>query len=151
MKKAVDEVDKCRMTLKWTYAMAYYLDKGNEKELFEDNQRLVCALASSVRRMLIWFFGAGIWRRLLRTFRSCSSLLSKQRISPRCARRSLIRRYALFLARVISSQLLNCTTRFTCRSATKLSWKIPPADSWKEDGSGTALSTDSIKRHSTLL
>jgi len=27
------------MTLKWTYAMAYYLEKGNEKELFEDNQR----------------------------------------------------------------------------------------------------------------
>lgn len=41
MKKAVDEVEKCRMTLKWTYAMAYYLDKGNEKELFEDNQRWV--------------------------------------------------------------------------------------------------------------
>ena len=39
MKKAVDEVEKCRMTLKWTYAMAYYLSKGNEKELFEDNQR----------------------------------------------------------------------------------------------------------------
>ncbi|EIW83372.1 RING-5 domain-containing protein [Coniophora puteana RWD-64-598 SS2] len=39
MRKAVDEVEKCRMTLKWTYAMAYYLDKGNEKELFEDNQR----------------------------------------------------------------------------------------------------------------
>ncbi|KAH7889015.1 RING-5 domain-containing protein [Phlebopus sp. FC_14] len=39
MKKAVDEVEKCRMTLKWTYAMAYYLEKGNEKELFEDNQR----------------------------------------------------------------------------------------------------------------
>jgi ariadne-1 len=41
MKKAVDEVEQCRMTLKWTYAMAYYLDKGNEKELFEDNQRFV--------------------------------------------------------------------------------------------------------------
>ena len=41
MKKAVDEVGKCRMTLKWTYAMAYYLDKGNEKEMFEDNQRWV--------------------------------------------------------------------------------------------------------------
>ncbi|KAK1228577.1 hypothetical protein PQX77_008380 [Marasmius sp. AFHP31] len=39
MKKAVEEVEKCRMTLKWTYAMAYYLGKGNEKELFEDNQR----------------------------------------------------------------------------------------------------------------
>jgi len=32
-------VEKCRTTLKWTYAMAYYLAKGNEKELFEDNQR----------------------------------------------------------------------------------------------------------------
>lgn len=42
MKKAVDEVFKCRMTLKWTYAMAYYLDKDNQKELFEDNQRCVC-------------------------------------------------------------------------------------------------------------
>ncbi|KAI0338229.1 hypothetical protein BDW22DRAFT_1363103 [Trametopsis cervina] len=39
MKKAVDEVSKCRMTLKWTYAMAYYLELGNQKELFEDNQR----------------------------------------------------------------------------------------------------------------
>ena len=40
-KKAVDEVIKCRMTLKWTYAMAYYHAMGNEKELFEDNQRCV--------------------------------------------------------------------------------------------------------------
>ncbi|OBZ70843.1 Heat shock protein hsp88 [Grifola frondosa] len=39
MKKGVDIVNKCRMTLKWTYAMAYFLEKGNEKELFEDNQR----------------------------------------------------------------------------------------------------------------
>ncbi|KAI0948939.1 hypothetical protein AcW1_008674 [Taiwanofungus camphoratus] len=39
MKKAVDEVIKCRTTLMWTYGMAYYLEKGNEKELFEDNQR----------------------------------------------------------------------------------------------------------------
>ncbi|KAJ7699291.1 hypothetical protein B0H17DRAFT_1129353 [Mycena rosella] len=37
--KAVEEVDKCRMTLKWTYAMAYYLAQGNQKDLFEDNQR----------------------------------------------------------------------------------------------------------------
>lgn len=39
VKKAADEVFKCRMTLKWTYAMAYYLAKGNQKQLFEDNQR----------------------------------------------------------------------------------------------------------------
>ncbi|KAJ7213142.1 hypothetical protein GGX14DRAFT_620319 [Mycena pura] len=39
MKKAVEELDKCRTTLKWTYAMAYYLAKGNQKDLYEDNQR----------------------------------------------------------------------------------------------------------------
>ncbi|RPD54443.1 RING-5 domain-containing protein [Lentinus tigrinus ALCF2SS1-7] len=39
MKKALDVVFRCRMTLKWTYAMAYYLASGNDKELFEDNQR----------------------------------------------------------------------------------------------------------------
>jgi ariadne-1 len=39
MKKAVDIVENCRTTLKWTYAMAYYLETGNEKAMFEDNQR----------------------------------------------------------------------------------------------------------------
>ena len=47
MKKAVDVVFRCRMTLKWTYAMAYYLALGNEKELFEDNQRYVLRLCLS--------------------------------------------------------------------------------------------------------
>lgn len=39
LKKAVDIVTECRMTLKWTYAMAYYLARDNMTELFEDNQR----------------------------------------------------------------------------------------------------------------
>lgn len=39
LKKAVDIVTECRMTLKWTYAMAYYLARNNMTELFEDNQR----------------------------------------------------------------------------------------------------------------
>jgi ariadne-1 len=39
MRKAVAVSEVCRTTLKWTYAMAYYLEKSNEKELFEDNQR----------------------------------------------------------------------------------------------------------------
>jgi ariadne-1 len=39
LKKAVDTVTECRMTLKWTYAMAYYLARNNMTELFEDNQR----------------------------------------------------------------------------------------------------------------
>lgn len=48
MKKAVDEVIKCRTTLMWTYGMAYYLERGNEKELFEDNQRCALSCTSSV-------------------------------------------------------------------------------------------------------
>ncbi|KAF7319610.1 RBR-type E3 ubiquitin transferase [Mycena chlorophos] len=36
---ALEVLDNCRVALKWMYAMAYYLAKGNEKELFEDNQR----------------------------------------------------------------------------------------------------------------
>lgn len=39
LKKAVDTVTECRMTLKWTYCMAYYLARNNMTELFEDNQR----------------------------------------------------------------------------------------------------------------
>ena len=53
MKKAVDEVFKCRMTLKWTYAMAYYLEKDNQKELFEDNQRFVTAVGLTFNVMLM--------------------------------------------------------------------------------------------------
>ena len=47
LKKALDEVLRCRMTLKWTYAMAYYLEKDNNKELFEDNQRCVVYFSCS--------------------------------------------------------------------------------------------------------
>ncbi|KNE57025.1 hypothetical protein AMAG_02785 [Allomyces macrogynus ATCC 38327] len=39
LKRAVDIVMSCRMTLKWTYAFAFYLDRTNMTELFESNQR----------------------------------------------------------------------------------------------------------------
>jgi ariadne-1 len=39
LRTAVDKLVQCRMTLKWTYAFAYYLARNNETELFEDNQR----------------------------------------------------------------------------------------------------------------
>jgi ariadne-1 len=39
LRKAVDTVVQCRMTLKWTYAFAFYLAKNNHTEIFEDNQR----------------------------------------------------------------------------------------------------------------
>ncbi|KAI8147405.1 hypothetical protein BJV82DRAFT_595364 [Fennellomyces sp. T-0311] len=39
LKKAVDVTVECRMTLKWTYAFAFYLEKSHQTEIFEDNQR----------------------------------------------------------------------------------------------------------------
>ncbi|KAG0017119.1 hypothetical protein BGZ80_008604 [Entomortierella chlamydospora] len=39
LKNAVDVLTSCRMTLRWTYAFAFYLVKDNMTELFEDNQR----------------------------------------------------------------------------------------------------------------
>lgn len=41
LRKAVDTLSVCRTTLQWTYAMAYYLERNNFTELFEDNQRCV--------------------------------------------------------------------------------------------------------------
>lgn len=35
LKKAVDVTVQCRMTLKWTYAFAFYLARTNETEIFE--------------------------------------------------------------------------------------------------------------------
>ncbi|ORX40624.1 hypothetical protein BD324DRAFT_640543 [Kockovaella imperatae] len=38
-KQAVDTVIRARITLKWSYCMAFYLKRNNQTELFEDNQR----------------------------------------------------------------------------------------------------------------
>nr|ODN99997.1 ariadne-1 [Cryptococcus depauperatus CBS 7855] len=38
-RQAVDTVVKARITLKWSYCMAFYLKRNNQTELFEDNQR----------------------------------------------------------------------------------------------------------------
>lgn len=35
LKKAVDTLTQCRMTLKWTYAFAFYLSRSNETVIFE--------------------------------------------------------------------------------------------------------------------
>jgi len=39
LKKAVDILCRCRQTLRYTYAFAYYLRKNNHTEIFQDNQR----------------------------------------------------------------------------------------------------------------
>ena len=86
MKKAVDEVFRCRMTLKWTYAMAYYLQKGNQKELFEDNQRFGDPLVWSTSALGLTTT-LGTSRRRSRTYPSClSNRLTPKRLAP-CARR----------------------------------------------------------------
>jgi ariadne-1 len=38
MQNAVDALTRCRLTLKWSYAMAFYLAQGNQKQIFEDLQ-----------------------------------------------------------------------------------------------------------------
>jgi len=39
LRSAMDVTVSCRMTLKWTYAFAYYLVSNHQTDLFEDNQR----------------------------------------------------------------------------------------------------------------
>jgi ariadne-1 len=39
LSKAVETLGKCRTVLKWTYAMAFYLAKNNQTQMFEDNQK----------------------------------------------------------------------------------------------------------------
>ncbi|EIN07986.1 hypothetical protein PUNSTDRAFT_135502 [Punctularia strigosozonata HHB-11173 SS5] len=38
LRRAVDELSRCRATLKWTYAMAHFLAQGNKKQMLEDIQ-----------------------------------------------------------------------------------------------------------------
>ncbi|CAL1703315.1 unnamed protein product [Somion occarium] len=52
MKQAVDELTKCRVSLKWSYAMAYYLAPGNHKEIFEDLQANLEAAVEELSQML---------------------------------------------------------------------------------------------------
>ena len=86
MKKAVDEVFRCRMTLKWTYAMAYYLQKGNEKELFEDNQRFGNPFPRQISAQGLTI-APGTSKRPLRIYPSCSSSQSIQKRLASCVRR----------------------------------------------------------------
>ncbi|KZT24051.1 hypothetical protein NEOLEDRAFT_1135582 [Neolentinus lepideus HHB14362 ss-1] len=52
METAVDELAKCRRTLKWTYAMAHFLAAGNKKEMFEDLQANLEKAVEDLSQML---------------------------------------------------------------------------------------------------
>ncbi|KAI9593066.1 hypothetical protein BDF19DRAFT_387664 [Syncephalis fuscata] len=52
LRTAVDKLVECRMTLKWTYAFAYYLERNNQTTLFEDNQRDLEMAVESLSELL---------------------------------------------------------------------------------------------------
>ena len=51
-KHAVDTVIAARITLKWSYCMAFYLERNNMTELFEDNQRDLEAAVEDLGHLL---------------------------------------------------------------------------------------------------
>lgn len=53
LSKAVETLGKCRTFLKWTYAMAFYLQKNNETQMFEDNQKWVFLILVLVRILFV--------------------------------------------------------------------------------------------------
>ncbi|KAL8292392.1 hypothetical protein RQP46_001004 [Phenoliferia psychrophenolica] len=52
LSKAVDTLGKCRTVLKWTYAMAFYLAKNNQTQMFEDNQNDLEQAVESLAELL---------------------------------------------------------------------------------------------------
>jgi hypothetical protein len=84
MKKAVDIVENCRTTLKWTYAMAYYLQSGNQKAMFEDNQRSV---SLSTRPEHLYELETAILSEPSKIFPNYWNNPSKVNISRCCARK----------------------------------------------------------------
>jgi len=52
MQNAVDVLTSCRVTLKWSYAMAFYLTQGNTKEIFEDLQANLEKAVEDLSQML---------------------------------------------------------------------------------------------------
>jgi ariadne-1 len=80
MREAVAELSRCRLTLKWTYAMAHFLESGNDKQIFEDIQSCVacvCAHVWSERLSL----SVGIWRLPSRSSRNSFRKRSSRRPS----------------------------------------------------------------------
>ena len=53
MRDAVNELTRCRVTLKWSYAMAYFLVAGNPKQIFEDIQACVFLCSARIPNQLI--------------------------------------------------------------------------------------------------
>lgn len=52
LSKAVDTLTKVRTTLKWTYAMAFYLEKNNRTEMFANLQNDLETAVESLSELL---------------------------------------------------------------------------------------------------
>jgi len=44
LRRAVDVLGECRRTLMYTYAFAYYLQRDNQAEIFEGNQKVLVSV-----------------------------------------------------------------------------------------------------------
>ena len=119
MKKAVEEVEKCRTTLKWTYVMAYYLAKGDEKDLFEDNQRDLEKAVEDLSELL-------------------ESPIEPEEIMT--LRQKVIDK-TVCSARIIKENEIYGPFRCTSRSETTEYSKTLLMDSSRADGTGTYMST----------
>ena len=82
LEEAVEELEKCRRTLMWTYPMAYYLADGNEKEMFEDNQQYVLHHRPRLTVHLVFTcLDLESWREQLKSYQSSSKARLGMRIS----------------------------------------------------------------------
>lgn len=52
IQEAVDELTRCRVSLKWSYTMAYFLNPGNQKHIFEDLQADLEKAVEALSQML---------------------------------------------------------------------------------------------------
>jgi ariadne-1 len=73
MQNAVDTLTRCRVTLKWSYVMAFYLAQGNTKEIFEDLQ----ARVSVCRKVSSSDFFFGIFSNLEQAVEDLSQMLEE--------------------------------------------------------------------------
>jgi hypothetical protein len=138
MREAVEELSRCRQTLKWTYAMAHFLENGNDKEIFEANQMWV-------RSSAFWRWSAHTPAEISRlrssSFRSCFRKRSQPIRSRSCSKR---RSTGWYVSSCFSSfrRSESRPCRCTSDSGTTSSWTTRQ-DAWlRAPGSGPSLSND---------
>jgi ariadne-1 len=79
LRVAVDKLFECRMTLKWTYAFAFYLERDNQTALFEDNQRDLEMAVEALSELLEQPIDPNIIKELKQNVLNKTSYVAKRR------------------------------------------------------------------------